>query len=263
MSSFYLSSILGTLLLPPGTFLLLLLAAWFSPWAWLKRTFLGLCFFGLYLLSTAWCAGWLQKSLEIAPPLTLSALPRADAIVVLGAGRHMDMPEYGGQDTVNELTLERLRYAARLYKATRLPILVAGGMPGGGSQPEGKLMKEVLSNDYGIPVTWTESQSLTTWENAVNSGPLLKRAGIRRIFLVTHASDLRRAVAVFRKQGLQVVPAGTRFAQVHIDNPWIFLPDARSLTESTWALHEWLGIVWYKLRAHLQGLRHESTHQAH
>jgi uncharacterized SAM-binding protein YcdF (DUF218 family) len=262
MTSFYLSNILGTLLLPPGTFLLLLLAAWLSPWRWLKRTLLGLSFFGLYLLSTAWCAGWLQKSLEVAPPLSLSALPRADAIVVLGAGRHVDMPEYGG-DTVNELTLERLRYAAQLYKARRLPILVAGGMPGGGSQSEGKLMKEVLENDYGIPVSWTESHSLTTWDNAANSAPILKRAGIKRIFLVTHASDLRRAVAVFRQQGLQVVPAGTRFAHVHIDNPLIFLPDARSLAESTWALHEWLGLVWYKLRAHLQGREHESADQAH
>ena len=172
------------------------------------------------------------------------------------------MPEYGG-DTVNELALERLRYAARLYKAKRLPILVTGGMPGGGSQPEGRLMKEVLENDYHIPVTWTETHSLTTWENAVNSGSLLKRAGIKRIFLVTHASDLRRAVGVFRQQGLQVVPAGTRFAHVDIDNPLIFLPDAQSLTASTRALHEWLGIVWYKLRTHSQGLRHESTDQAH
>ena len=143
MAGFYIPNVLGTLLLPPGTFLLLLLAAWLSPWAWLKRTLLGITFFGLYLLSTAWCAGWLQKSLEIAPPLSLSVLPPADAIVVLGAGRHVDMPEYGS-DTVNELTLERLRYAARLYKARHLPILVAGGMPGGGTQPEGTLMKAVL-----------------------------------------------------------------------------------------------------------------------
>lgn len=262
MGSFYFSRVLGTLLLPPGTFLLLLLAAWLSPWRWLKRTLVGLCFFGLYLLSTAWCAGWLQKSLEIAPPLALSAVPRADAIVVLGAGRHLDMPEYGS-DTVNELTLERLRYAAQLYRVKRLPILVAGGMPGGGSQSEAKLMREVLENDYSIPVAWTETDSLTTWENAANSAPVLRRAGVKRILLVTHAGDLRRAAAVFRQQGLQVIPAGTRFARVQLDNPLIFLPDAQSLVESTWALHEWLGLAWYKLRSFLHGHAHESTDQAH
>ncbi len=262
MTNFYLSHVLGTLLLPPGTFLLLLLAAWVSPWRWLKRIFLGLSFFGLYLLSTAWCAGWLQKSLEIAPPLSLSDLPSADAIVVLGGGRHVDMPEYGG-DTVNELTLERLRYAAQLYKSKHLPILVTGGAPGGGTEPEGTLMKEVLERDYGIPVTWTETNSLTTWENAVKAAPILKRAKIKRILLVTHASDLRRAVPLFRQQGLQVIPAGTRFARVRIDDPLIFLPDARSLTESTWALHEWLGLVWYRLRSFLHGHAHESTDQAH
>jgi uncharacterized SAM-binding protein YcdF (DUF218 family) len=262
MASFYFSNVLGTLLLPPGTFLVLLLAAWFSPWRWLKRIFLGLSFFGLYLLSTAWCAGWLQKSLEVAPPLSLAVLPSADAIVVLGGGRHVDMPEYGG-DTVNNLTLERLRYAAHLYNAKHLPILVSGGMSGGGSEPEAKLMKEVLEHDYGIPVKWTETHSLTTWDNAANSAPILKRAGIKRIFLVTHASDLRRAVPLFQQQGLQVVPAGTRFAHVQIDNPFIFLPEARYLMESTWALHEWLGLVWYKLRSLLHGHAHESTDQAH
>ena len=262
MAGFHLTSILGTLLLPPGTFLLLLMAAWLSPWRVLKRTLLGPCFFGLYLLSTAWCAGWLLKSLEVAPPLSLSGLPKADAIVVLGAGRRLDAPEYGG-DTVNDLTLERLRYTAQLYKAGHLPILVTGGMPGGGNRPEGELMKEVLERDYRIPVAWTENRALTTWDNAANSAPILKRAGVKRIFLVNHASDLRRAVRVFSQQGLQVIPAGTHFARVTLDDPLIFLPEARSLAESSWALHEWLGLVWYKLRFHLPGQANESTDQAH
>lgn len=247
MTSFYLSSLLGTLLVPPGLFLLLLLAAWLAPWRWFKRACLGGTFLGLYLLSTAWCAGWLLKSLEIAPPLSLAALPRAEAIVVLGAGRHIDMPEYGG-DTVNELTLERLRYAAYLYKASGLPILVTGGMPGGGSRSEGELMKEVLENDFYVPVAYAETEALTTWDNAANSAPILKQAGIQRIFLVTHASDERRAAMVFQRQGLEVIPAGTGFASVNIDSAFDFLPSMRSLFESTWALHEWLGLLWYKLR---------------
>ncbi|MGO9445940.1 MAG: YdcF family protein [Thiobacillaceae bacterium] len=247
MASFYLSNILGTLLVPPGLFLLLLLGAWVVPWRALKHGLLGGTFLGLYLLSTAWCAGWLQYSLEIAPPLSLGALPQADAIVVLGAGRHVDMPEYGG-DTVNELALERLRYAAHLYKATGLPILVTGGMPGGGSQSEGELMKDVLQNDFDTPVAYTETGALTTWDNAANSAPILKRAGIERILLVTHAGDERRAALVFERQGLEVIPAGTGFAHVGVDDPRIFLPSVRSLAQSTWALHEWIGLVWYKLR---------------
>jgi uncharacterized SAM-binding protein YcdF (DUF218 family) len=247
MLSFYFSNILGTLLVPPGVFLLMLLAAWLVPWRWLKRTFLWATFIGLYLLSTAWCAGWLQKGLEIASPLSLDALPQADAIVVLGAGRHVDMPEYGS-DTVNELALERLRYAAYLYKATGLPILVTGGMPGGGCQSEGELMKDVLENDFGVPVAYTETGALTTWDNAANSVPILQKVGIKRIFLITHAVDLRRATWAFQQHGLDVIPAGTRFAHVSVDNPFIFMPSMRSLSESTWALHEWLGLLWYKLR---------------
>jgi uncharacterized SAM-binding protein YcdF (DUF218 family) len=252
MLSFYFSSILGAILVPPGLFLLMLLAAWLAPWRWLKRGLFGATFFSLYLLSTAWGAGWLQSSLEISPPLSLSHPPNADAIVVLGAGRHVDMPEYGS-DTVNELALERLRYAARLHKATGLPILVTGGMPGGGCRSEGELMKDVLENDFNVPVAYTETGALTTWDNAVNSAPILKKVGIQRILLVTHASDERRAAMVFERQGLTVIPAGTSFAHVGIDSPFDLLPSMRSLFQSTWALHEWLGLLWYKLRTLTEG----------
>jgi uncharacterized SAM-binding protein YcdF (DUF218 family) len=252
MASYYFSSVLGTLLVPPGFFLILLLGAWLLPWQRIKLALLWLTFISIYLLSSGWVAGWLEKSLEIAPPLSLKHLPAADAIVVLGGGRHIDMPEYGG-DTVNEITLERLRYAAYLYKAAGLPILVSGGMPGGGHQTEGQLMKRVLEHDFRVPVTYTETRSLTTWDNAANSASILKNAGVHRILLVTHACDERRAAMVFRLHGFDVIPAGTGFARVDLDNPREYLPDARSLLESSWALHEWLGLLWYKLRIQIEG----------
>lgn len=202
----------------------------------------------LYALSTPWVGGLLQKSLEISVPVSPAELQTADAIVVLGGGRRTDAAEYGG-DTLNDLSLTRLRYAVHLERASGLPILVSGGMPGGGTAAEGRIMQRILQSEYGVSPRWIEDASLTTWDNARLSAPLLKQAGARCIVLVTHAWHLRRAVPLFEAQGFAVVPAGTQFARTRIDSVVDLLPDPAGLRASSFALHEWLGILWYKLRS--------------
>jgi uncharacterized SAM-binding protein YcdF (DUF218 family) len=66
--------------------------------------------------------------------------------------------------------------------------------------------------------------------------------------LVTHAWHLRRAVPLFEAQGFDVVPAGTQFSRGSLDTLFDVLPTHTGLRDSTFALHEWLGILWYKLR---------------
>jgi len=203
----------------------------------------------LYALSTPWVGGLLQKSLEVSSPVSPAQLQTADAIVVLAGGRRSNAVEYGG-DTLNGISLERLRYAAILHRASGLPILATGGKPGSGSTlGEGRLMQHILQSEYGIPTRWVEDAALTTWDNARLSAPLLKQAGVRRIVLVTHAWHLRRAVPLFEAQGLSVIPAGTQFSGTRIDSLFALLPTPAGLRDSSFALHEWLGILWYKLRS--------------
>ena len=253
MSGWLLTSIFANALLPPLSLVLLILAGLV-----LLRRFPGLArsliFFtaaALYGLSTPWVSGLLLKSLEISRPIELVTPLEADAIVVLGGGRRTDALEYGS-DTVNALTLERLRYAAHLQRFSRLPLMVTGGMPGGGSQPEGLLMHDILVKEFKVPVKWVEDGALTTWDNARLSAPRLRQAGIERIVLVSHAWHLRRAVPQFEGHGLDVIPAGTQFSDTRIDSFLSLLPSALGLRDSYFALHEWLGILWYKLRAQLQ-----------
>lgn len=201
----------------------------------------------LYALSTPWVGSLLQKSLEIAPPLSPDRLQMADAIVVLGGGRRIAAAEYGS-DTLNGISLERLRYAVHLHRASGLPILTTGGKPGGGTLSEGRIMQHILQNEYGISPRWIEDAALTTWDNARLSAPLLKVQGIQRIVLVTHAWHLRRAVPLFEAQGFAVIPAGIQFSSPRIDSIFDLLPTPAGLRDSTFALHEWLGILWYKLR---------------
>ena len=249
MLNWLLTNILAATLLPPFSLVLLLVVALalYRKRPRMAFSLILLVAIALFTLSTPWVGGVLRKSLEISKPLDLQAPPQADAIVVLGGGRRTHAAEYGG-DTLSHYSIERLRYAARLHQATPLPILATGGMPGGGSVSEGALMRKVSTEELHTPVRWIEEAALTTWDNARYSAPILKKAGVKRILLVTDAAHLRRAVPLFEQQGFQVIPAGVHFASTRIDNPLSLLPSASGLRDSHYALHEWLGIVWYRLR---------------
>ena len=53
---------------------------------------------------------------------------------------------------------------------------------------------------------------------------------------------------LFESHGLTAIPVGTRFSSTRMDSIQDFLPTPAGLRDSTYALHEWLGILWYKLR---------------
>jgi uncharacterized SAM-binding protein YcdF (DUF218 family) len=244
-----LTQLASVALLPPFSLLLLLACGLLilRRRPRLGRSLILLATSTLYLLSTSWVAGMLQNSLEISAPIDLAQLKTADAIVVLAGGTYYDAAEYGG-DTPNATSLERLRYAVRLHRASGLPILVTGGIPGGGTLAEGRVLQRVLQDEYDIAPRWVEDAARTTSGNARLSAPLLQESGVRRIALVSHAWHLRRAVPLFQSQGLDVIPAGTRFSGTRIGSPVDLLPTPAGLRDSSFALHEWLGILWYKLR---------------
>ena len=162
---------------------------------------------GLLALSMPVVADFLAQFVDTSAPLDLDAARNAQAVVILGGGVRRNAPEYGG-DTLATLTLERVRYGARVARLTGLPVLVSGGSVLGG-EPEAKLMAASLEHEFGVPVRWIEARSRTTHENAVLSARTLKKDGIDRVVLVTHGFDTRRAMAEFQAQGLAVVGAPT------------------------------------------------------
>ena len=169
--------------------------------------------------------------------------------MVLGGGRYYGTPEYYG-DTVNSWTLERLRYTAELGKKTGLPVLVTSGRLHQENLSEAELMAGVLEESFNQTVTWQERSSRNTAENAKYSADLLRDEGIRKIYLVTHAFHMRRALREFNKTGLQVTPAPTSFS---FSDPVLFtignfIPSASQLRWSSIALHEYAGILWYQIR---------------
>jgi uncharacterized SAM-binding protein YcdF (DUF218 family) len=210
----------------------------------LGRILIGISLLGLWLLSTPMFAAGLLDRLK--PPPHQPHRGEAQAIVILGGGSYRNTLEYGG-DAVGRLTLERLRYGATLARRTGLPVLVTGGAPDGG-QPEARLMRAVLETEFGVPVRWVEDGSDNTRENAVRSAVLLKRAGLTRIYLVSHAWHLSRAVSEFERAGLKVIPAGLGYARAAELSPMDFVPNAKALLDSYYAMHEGIGLVWYRMR---------------
>lgn len=197
----------------------------------------------LAVLCTPVAGHLLISTLESYPPLKSSEISEsgAGAIVVLGSGRRV-APEYGG-DTVSDGGLVRIRYGARLARETRLPVLVTGGKPTGGSISEAEVMAEALDRDFGVKARWLETASINTIQNAQFSAKILAEAGIKRVILVTDASHMRRSVARFRSVHIDVVPAPTAF---HIRSEFTlldYLPSTRGLFLSNRALHEWVGIL--------------------
>ncbi|OYY94525.1 MAG: hypothetical protein B7Y41_06745 [Hydrogenophilales bacterium 28-61-23] len=211
----------------------------------LGQTLIASSLISIVLLSTPIVAGFLLDSLKPAPVAFTGK--EADAIVILGGGRISDSVEFGG-DTLGRFTLERVRYGAWLARKLHKPLLVTGGAPDGGI-PEGEMMRASLDREFGIKdVRWVEAASNNTRENARYSARLLKDSGIDRIYLVTHAWHLARAIPEFEALGLRVIPAGTGYSLSVPAIPLDFLPNAKALQDSTLATHEWIGLLWYRIR---------------
>lgn len=199
----------------------------------------------LYLLASPFVSARLLRLAEV--PLEVSPVAQSpQAIVILSAGVHRRTAEYEG-DTVDGLTLERVRYGARLQRRTGLPILVTGGRFRNTAQPVAELMRRTLVEDFGVPVRWVEERARTTYENAEHSAALLRAEGIDTIYLVTHAVHMRRSQEAFERAGLTAVPAATMFTAI---DPGVSLrelvPRTTTLARSSYALHELIGWLWYR-----------------
>ena len=192
----------------------------------------------------------LLEKLGWPAPANLQDINGAQAIVVLSAGIYPRALEYGGTDTVNHDTLERLRYAAHMYRRTGLPILVSGGRGPGKSAAEAELMKSVLENDFATPVRWVEVESRNTLENARESARILHKAGVGRAFLVTQSIDMRRAVQSFAPTGIIVIAAPVGFVTAYQKalGPADFLPSGTGFRTSNRVAHEFVGMLWYAIR---------------
>jgi len=249
------NTVAASLLVPPVNLFVptlagLLLSRW-RPVAGRTLAGFGLC--ALLLLALPATARSLIAALEQDLPLTAPTAYPPAAIVILGGDSSEATQDNDHVDAANRvvgpLSLERERAGAALRRRTGLPVLVTGGQLDRSGPPIAMLMARSLLEDFATPVTWIEVASVTTWENATLSAPMLRAAGIRSVYVVTQAWHMRRALLAFRHAGLIATAAPTQ-----IDSPptwaaWEFVPRASAWERSYYALHEWIGCAYYALRS--------------
>lgn len=251
----YVSKTVAALLLPPANGWLLVAIGLILLRAGHRRS--GRFLFGLGLISSfaftlVPVSNLLLKPLEQREaPLDFAAARAsgAQAIVILGGGKNRVSVEYPDSETMNRHSAQRTRYGARVAHALGLPILVSGGKPTGDLHAESTLMAQSLIHDYGLRPRWIEDRSLTTAENAAYTRRILAPEGKTTIVLVTDALHMRRARWMFEQEGFRVISAPTGYEH-RKSIGWVeWFPSADGLRFSYLACHEWLGLMFYQLRA--------------
>jgi len=251
--SLLISKVAAQLLLPPGGLILLAvvgLVFWRKGWG---RGLVGLAMALFWLLSTEPVRDALTRPLEFQyPALTVADLPAGPmAIVLLGGGIYEMAPEYGGHDELGRYAMMRTLYAAKIERATGLPVYTTGGKAlTHETEAEGAIMRRWLIY-FGVPESKAHAEvaASNTWQNAVYIKKILARQGIHRIVLITSAWHMPRSVWCFRQQGLDVIAAPTDYlTQRSAYDVRAYFPHWNVLAESCAALHEYLGLLWYRLR---------------
>ena len=243
--------IVSDILLPPSGFVVLLVIGLFFWLIRLRKTAafcILLASVLLYFASTPFIANNLIDPLQYQYKVLKEVPEDMQAIVVLAGGRTPNAREYTNLDTVDATSLERIRYASRLSKVHQLPVMVVGGSVYDERESVAKLMKNVLTTDFGVETTWLEEKSKNTFENAKFAKKVLKENSISKFLLVTHAYHMPRAMWCFEDVGLQPVAAPTVFYKRNTSMPEMkdYIPNVSALNKTRLAMHEYLGKLWYQ-----------------
>jgi uncharacterized SAM-binding protein YcdF (DUF218 family) len=239
-------NVILTLAMPPMGFVMLLLLGLLLRGRWWRagRRLAWGALAALLLTAMPVVSSTMLRALEANLPTTPPPGHPPQAIVVLGA----DIIR-AGQEPLGVrpglLTLDRLRTGAALARRTGLPILVTGGTTQPATAPVGLVMEQSLKDDFRIPARWTEAKSRDTWENARFTAEILKRDGIDSVYVVTHSWHMRRSVLAFQGTGLHVTAAPTALDEPLGPEWGDFLPRTSSWQTCFFALHEWIGYLWY------------------
>jgi uncharacterized SAM-binding protein YcdF (DUF218 family) len=247
---FTLKKALAPFLMPPGIFVSILLVAGAVQFAGKKRAS-GL--FSIVLGGLMWCLSISPVADAVIRPLEtgfdLPEHPKGDVIVMLCGGSDARSPDLTGKGALSPPSMARMVAAARLQRRLGVPVIISGGSVWRGSQAEASIARRYMI-DLGIPAhrILVEARSRDTFQNAANTTDMLTASGFKRPILVTSASHLRRSVWCFEKAGQTVQPfPADRHTYAGKSYHWTaFLP--RSFSVVSAALHEYLGLVYYRLR---------------
>ena len=188
-----------------------------------------------------WRYGSLSSAQQVA---------RVDTIVTLTTGSLVYKANGLEVDEMGLFTSQNAMETARVYRLLGSPTVIAtGGIIPGGDQrfPEAELMADGLVR-LGVPREriLLETRSRNTREQAANSAEMLRKRETKRFVLITDSDHMRRALATFRRLGLDPVPSVA--ALTYATPPGILnrlRPEVGAYRLSDHACYEYFAIAYY------------------
>jgi len=251
--SLFLSKLLPIFVYPLGLVIVLACSHWVRGKR-IGRAVLGLALVMLWVASTPVSSNWLLGQLEAEyPPVPIETLPHARC---RDRARRLDRPAAAAA------------HYPDLSDAADRVLYGRPSLPGGQSGPNPCQRRKICRgrrqsslNRNSSLTCWSSSacrrtpsfktlQSRNTRENAVNSAVIMNAQAWHTALLVTSGAHMPRALAAFRRVGLNVTPAATDIRVVYplYDSALDFLPDAGALAQTTDAIKEWIGLAVYGVR---------------
>lgn len=196
-------------------------------------------------------SNWLIYPLEQRFPVWDETRGAPDGIVVLGGSIGPENSAARGQPALNE-SAERVTIVAELARRfPSIPIVFTGGnaslIPGGPS--EAQVVRRMFES-FGIAPERIvlEDRSRTTAENARFTRDLVQPKSGSRWILVTSAHHMPRSVGVFRAANFPVEAYPVDWRTSGPEDLWTpFRSMAGGLARADAAMHEWLGLLAYRL----------------
>jgi uncharacterized SAM-binding protein YcdF (DUF218 family) len=257
---FWLKKLVSFWLMPlPACLALLVLGLFLARRPARQRAGRALCYLSaalLLLLSNRAVSNRLLRPLEarfepIPEMAAGGAAPRQVAdceyVVVLGAASSL-IPGASATGRLSTSGLERIVEAVRLLKVLPNARLVVSGPTVPGRQSHATVLARAAES-LGIAASRI-SLIETARDTEDESQAVARIAGGAKVALVTSAWHMPRAARLFRAAGVSIVACPTDFAARRSGSAgWgALMCDSESLETSTLAVHEWLGLLWLRLR---------------
>jgi uncharacterized SAM-binding protein YcdF (DUF218 family) len=247
---FIFKKIVATILLPLPVALIIsglgLYLLWFTKWQRLGKLAVTFGVLIILLLSSTPASNFVISSLENSYSSFDVEKEPVNFVMVLGSG-HVSDPRLPVTSQLGSTSLSRLIEGVRIYRANPGAKLIFSGY-GGGDPVSNAEVGANVALALGVPESDLIKESRA--KDTSSEARLIKEViGEYPFALVTSANHLPRAMALFKKQGLNPIPAPADFlVKTRPNQSYEFKFSGNNLQKSERAIHEYLGIAWAKLR---------------
>lgn len=208
------------------------------------KVFLSLSLFFLFLFSYPPFSNFLVQNLENQHP-KYDYTQKVQYIHVLGNGHNTDEMQPISSH-ISDAGTKRVLEGVIIHKQTANSKIIFTGYAGR-TNITNALMNSKLAFELGVS---KESMIINgdptdTREEAEFMKTII---GSEPFILVTSATHMPRAMMLFKSLGLNPIAAPTAYYKSEFKG-WLQAPDTSSFKTSTIAIHEYIGIVWAKIRS--------------